>query len=72
MERSILDGPGCWSAGTSLCLLGSPIETDLFLLAQVEFATPRELLGNEKSFLRALVDESADKDALYAMADQKA
>jgi ABC-type multidrug transport system fused ATPase/permease subunit len=35
----------------------------------VEFASPKELLQTEGSFLRALVDESADKDALYAMAN---
>jgi hypothetical protein len=34
----------------------------------VEFASPEELLQTEGSFLRALVDESADKEELYAMA----
>ena len=38
---------------------------------QVEYGPPSELLKNEKGFLRALVDESADKDTLYAMADGK-
>ncbi|KAI0638608.1 multidrug resistance-associated ABC transporter [Trametes polyzona] len=33
-----------------------------------EFGSPSELLKNEKGMLRALVDESGDKDALYAMA----
>ncbi|KAI0650859.1 multidrug resistance-associated ABC transporter [Trametes meyenii] len=33
-----------------------------------EFGSPSELLQNEKGMLRALVDESGDKDALYAMA----
>ncbi len=37
----------------------------------VEFDSPRELL-NRDGLLRALVDESADKDALYAMAEAKA
>lgn len=37
----------------------------------VEFDSPRELLKRE-SLLRALVDESADKDTLYAMAEAKA
>ena len=37
----------------------------------IEFDSPRELLKRE-SLLRALVDESADKEALYAMADSKA
>jgi ABC-type multidrug transport system fused ATPase/permease subunit len=35
----------------------------------VEFASPKELLQTEGSFLRALVDESADKEELYAMAE---
>jgi hypothetical protein len=33
----------------------------------VEFDSPKELLKRD-GLLRALVDESADKDALYAMA----
>ncbi|KAI8982789.1 multidrug resistance-associated ABC transporter [Trametes punicea] len=33
-----------------------------------EFGSPSELLKNEKGMLRALVDESGDRDALYAMA----
>lgn len=33
-----------------------------------EFGKPSELLQNEKGLLRALVDESGDKEALYAMA----
>ncbi|EJF59658.1 P-loop containing nucleoside triphosphate hydrolase protein [Dichomitus squalens LYAD-421 SS1] len=34
----------------------------------VEFGRPSELLRNEKGFLRALVDESGDREKLYAMA----
>jgi ABC-type multidrug transport system fused ATPase/permease subunit len=34
----------------------------------VEFASPRELLSNEASFFRALVDQSNDREALYSMA----
>ncbi|KAJ7462775.1 P-loop containing nucleoside triphosphate hydrolase protein [Mycena galericulata] len=34
----------------------------------VEFDTPKELLKNKKGMLRALVDESGDKHALYKMA----
>ena len=34
----------------------------------VEYDTPGALLKTEGSLLRALVDESADKDVLYAMA----
>ena len=37
----------------------------------VEFDTPKALLGKQ-GLLRALVDESADKDVLYAMAEGKA
>ncbi|KAJ7449230.1 hypothetical protein FB451DRAFT_754458 [Mycena latifolia] len=33
----------------------------------VEFDSPRELLKNEHGMLRALVDESGDKEALYKM-----
>jgi len=33
----------------------------------IEFDSPAELLKNESGMLRALVDESGDKDALYAM-----
>jgi ABC-type multidrug transport system fused ATPase/permease subunit len=35
----------------------------------VEFSSPKVLLHTEGSFLRALVDESADKETLYAMAE---
>ena len=35
----------------------------------VEFGKPSELLKNEKGKLRALVDESGDKEKLYAMAN---
>jgi ABC-type multidrug transport system fused ATPase/permease subunit len=34
----------------------------------VEFDSPENLLQRKDSFLRALVDESADKEVLYAMA----
>lgn len=37
----------------------------------VEFDSPKVLLQDEKSFLRALVDESADKDVLYAMVKEE-
>lgn len=37
----------------------------------IEFDSPKALLQRE-SLLRALVDESADKDILYAMAEAKA
>ena len=35
----------------------------------VEFDTPKNLLKNEKGFLRALVDESDDKDKLFELAN---
>ena len=35
----------------------------------VEFDTPKALLEKQTSLLRALVDESADKGTLYAMAE---
>ena len=35
---------------------------------QVEFGKPSELLQLEQGKLRALVDESADREKLYAMA----
>lgn len=38
----------------------------------VEFGTPKELLMNEQGTLRSLVDESGDRDALYAMANKSA
>ncbi|EKM56944.1 uncharacterized protein PHACADRAFT_254352 [Phanerochaete carnosa HHB-10118-sp] len=38
----------------------------------VEYDAPKALLQKEGSLLRALVDESADKEALYAMAEGKA
>ncbi|KAI0260098.1 P-loop containing nucleoside triphosphate hydrolase protein [Gloeopeniophorella convolvens] len=38
----------------------------------VEFDKPSELLKNKDGWLRALVDESGDRDALYAMAAKKA
>jgi len=34
----------------------------------VEFDTPKELLKNKNGMLRALVDESGDREALYKMA----
>ncbi|KAI6134164.1 ABC transporter type 1, transmembrane domain-containing protein [Pisolithus croceorrhizus] len=37
----------------------------------VEFGSPNELLRNEQGSLRALVDQSGDKDALYGMTDRE-
>jgi len=38
----------------------------------VEFDSPSQLLKNDKGVLRALVDESGDKDNLIAIAEGKA
>jgi len=40
----------------------------LIVFVQAEFDSPRVLLKNEKGFLKALVDGSGDKQALYALA----
>ncbi|KAJ2923002.1 hypothetical protein H1R20_g14091, partial [Candolleomyces eurysporus] len=37
----------------------------------VEFASPKELLAKENGFFKALVDESADKDHFYEVAERK-
>jgi hypothetical protein len=37
----------------------------------VEFGKPNELLQSNNGFLKSLVDESGDKDALYAMANEQ-
>lgn len=37
----------------------------------VEFDSPRKLLQTKDGFLRRLVDESGDRDALIAMAEGK-
>lgn len=39
-----------------------------FIDLQVEFGKPSALLENEKGMLRALVDESGDREKLYAAA----
>lgn len=38
----------------------------------VEFASLMELLKDKKSFFRSLVDESADKEQLYELANARA
>lgn len=51
---------------------GCPTVFRLFIhnlyLQQVEFDRPSELLKREGGFLKSLVDESGDSDALYAAA----
>ena len=41
-------------------------------LPQVEYDKPSELLKIEKGMLKALVDESGEKEHLYAMANSAA
>lgn len=42
----------------------------LLIMLQVEFDSPQALLKINDGKLRALVDESNDKDLLYAMAEK--
>ena len=42
----------------------------LLTTKQVEFGKPADLLENEKGILRALLDESGDKEELYAMVEK--
>jgi ABC-type multidrug transport system fused ATPase/permease subunit len=37
----------------------------------VEYDSPKSLLQREDSFFRALVEESADRDVLYTMAESQ-
>ena len=50
---------------TALSIRGSSLTIE-----QVEFGKPADLLENEKGMLRALVDESGDKEELYAMMEK--
>jgi hypothetical protein len=50
----------------SLALVYTPDVTRALL--QVEFDSPKELLKIEDGKLRALVEESGDREGLYAMA----
>ncbi len=60
-----VDGARCWP----YCEFSEVSPVVWVLIAfQVEFGSPNELLGHEKGFLRALVDESGDREKLYAMA----
>ena len=40
----------------------------LAMLPQAEYDTPRKLLENDGGLFRSLVDQSGDKEQLYAMA----
>ena len=51
---------------TSGCRLTIILQMVLDAGRLVEFDSPEVLLQNEDSLLRALVEESADKDTLYA------
>ena len=50
---------------TALAIRGSSLTNE-----QVEFGEPADLLENEKGMLRALLDESGDKEELYAMVEK--
>ena len=50
---------------TALTMRGSSLTSK-----QVEFGKPADLLENEKGMLRALLDESGDKEELYAMVEK--
>jgi ABC-type multidrug transport system fused ATPase/permease subunit len=57
------------SSASSLAMCGSRrMQMVLDAGKIVEFDSPQNLLQRDDSFLRALVDESADKEALHAMA----
>lgn len=66
MKGPYEDGPRCWA----YCKFGVFQQAFLRIdfLSQVEFDSPKELLKNENGKLRSLVDESGDREALYAMA----
>lgn len=59
-------------AGRLVSKINRPTNLPVMLnFMQVEFASPKELLQNKQSFLRALVEESADKETLYSVVDDK-
>jgi ABC-type multidrug transport system fused ATPase/permease subunit len=60
----------CWMrvASSVLCYFAPVVLT---FPKQVEFDTPKALLKNPNGMLRALVDESGDKEKLYSMAEGK-
>ena len=59
-------------AGRLVSKVNRPTDLPIMLkYAQVEFASPKELLQNKQSFLRALVEESTDKETLYSMVGHK-
>lgn len=66
----MIDGAGRWAHCELLSL--NIMVTILITTWQAEFDSPAQLLRNEKGRLRALVDESKDKDILVAMANSAA
>lgn len=60
----------CWMrvASSVLCYFAPVVLT---FPKQVEFDTPKALLKNPNGMLRALVDESGDKEKLYSMAEDR-
>lgn len=70
-RRKCLDGTGC--GAYCMCPIGNIDPQILTIhdeLLQVEFGQPRDLLQKDNGILRALVDESGDKESLYAMTRQ--
>jgi hypothetical protein len=55
-------------ASSVLCCFAAVVLT---FPKQVEFDTPKVLLKKPNGMLRALVDESGDKEKLYSMAEGK-
>lgn len=66
----VVDGPRCWSS--CQCIASIILEYFTLTVPQVEFDKPSELLKKEGGKLRALVDESGDKEHLYDMANSAA
>ena len=57
-------------AGRIVSPFSSRDQLDAHFVLKVEFDAPSELLKDEKSYFRALVDESGDKEKLVAMLKQ--
>ncbi|KAJ7642249.1 multidrug resistance-associated ABC transporter [Roridomyces roridus] len=57
------------SKDTTLLIIAHRLQLVLDSGRLVEFGTPKELIGKENGKLRALIDESADRDLLVAQAN---
>ena len=60
------DGPRRWAHREFYCCHACILVT--YYQPQVEFDSPKELLKIKDGRLRELVDESGDRETLYAMA----